>query len=226
MNDEESINPELMADFFNKRTQIYDEHQKENIESFDQFYDSISSCVTQTKSKVRILDIGCGTGLELIGIFRRAPNAIVTALDVSMELLNRLVDRFKAHTYQITPIQESYLKLHFNEKYYDYIVAVMTLHHLLPDTKRDLYQRISNSLKSGGIFIEGDYIVSKEEEQWFLSEYKEIANKNDAVTNGSHHIDIPLSLETQKHLLMDAGFSNIDIIFEKPIATVYSAKLL
>lgn len=219
-----SENPEIMADFFNKRAETYDEHQKENIESFNQFYDSISSCVTRTKSRVRILDIGCGTGLELEGIFERVPNADITAVDVSIELLNRLVDRFKAHTYQITPIQESYLKFHFNKKCYDYVIAVMTLHHLLPNTKMELYQRISNSLKSGGIFIEGDYVVSKEEEQDFLSTYNEIRKNNNSVTDGSHHIDIPLSLETQKRLLLDAGFSKVDVILKQSRSTVYAAR--
>jgi len=213
--------PEQMADFFNKRAEIYDNHQKENIESFEQFYDSISSCVTKTKSKIRVLDIGYGTGLELEGILKRAPNAVITAVDVSAELLNRLVDRFKAHTYQITPIQETYLNFRFNKKYYDYVIAVMTLHHLLHDAKRELYQRILRSLKTGGIFIEGDYIVSKEEEHEYLSKYKEIRKNNNTVKTGSHHIDIPMSLETQKHLLMEAGFSKIDVILEKSQATIY-----
>ena len=56
MDNQRLENPEMMPDFFNKRAETYDEHQKESIESFDQFYDSISSCVTQTKSKIRILD--------------------------------------------------------------------------------------------------------------------------------------------------------------------------
>ena len=72
MGDAKSEYPEEMADFFDRRADTYDDHQRENIEYFDLIYESISSCVTKTKSKVRILDIGCGTGLELEGIFRRA----------------------------------------------------------------------------------------------------------------------------------------------------------
>jgi tRNA (cmo5U34)-methyltransferase len=71
MDNRKTESPEMMADFFNTRAETYDAHQKDSIESFDQFYDSISSCVTSTKSEVRILDIGCGTGLELEGILKR-----------------------------------------------------------------------------------------------------------------------------------------------------------
>lgn len=210
-----------MADFFDKRVETYDDHMKG---FFVESYESISSCMSKTKSKVRILDIGCGTGLELKWIFERAPNAIVTAVDISSGMLRRLLNEFKEHLDQIIPIQGSYLNYCFNEKYYDYAIAVMTLHHLLPDAKRELYQRILNSLKSRGIYIEGDYIVSKEKEYELLSIYKQICKDNDAVTNGSHHIDIPMSLETQKHLLMDAGFSKIDIIWEKGEAAVFTAR--
>ena len=224
MDNQRLENPEMMADFFNKRAEIYDEHKKANIESFEQFYNAISSCVSKTKSRIRILDIGCGTGLELEGILKRAPNAVITAVDVSAELLNRLVDRYISYTYQITPIQESYLKFQFNKKYYDYVVAVMTLHHLLPDTKKKLCRRILNSLKPGGIFIEGDFIVSKEEEYEYLSRYKEISKGNKSVKNGSHHIDIPMSLENQQSLLLDAGFSKVDIILKQSRSTIYTAR--
>ncbi|MFC1948937.1 methyltransferase domain-containing protein [Chloroflexota bacterium] len=224
MDDERAENPEIMADFFNKRVETYDDHMKENVESFDQFYESISSCVAKTRSKIRILDIGCGTGLELKWVFERAPNATITAVDISSGMLHRLLNRYKEHQNRIIPIQGSYLNYCFNKEYYDYVIAVYTLHHLLPDAKRELYQRILNSLKSRGIYIEGDYIVSKEKECELLSIYKQISKKSDAVTNGSHHIDIPMSLETQKHLLMDAGFSKMDIIWEKSRSAVYAAR--
>ena len=225
MEKEKPDNPEIMADFFNVRAKTYENHQKESIESFEQFYDSISSCISETKSKIRILDIGCGTGLELDGILKRVPSAIITAVDVSAELLNRLVNRFKDYPNQITPVQESYLKFHFRKNYYDYVIAVMTLHHLLHDTKRKLYRRIMDSLKPGGIFIEGDFIVSKDEERKYLSRYEEISKNNPTITDGSHHIDIPMTLETQKQLLIEVGFSKIDVIWEGSRAAAYIAKL-
>jgi tRNA (cmo5U34)-methyltransferase len=224
MNDSESSNPEKMADFFNKRATTYDEHMQENVDSFQQIYKAISTCISETSSKIQILDIGCGTGLELTWILKKAPNAIITAVDISAEMLNILLYRFKNYPNQIKPIQESYLKLYFDNYNYDYVIAVMTLHHLLPDTKRILYKRILNSLKPQGIYIEGDYIVSRDKEIEFLSEYKMISEGNKAIKDGSHHIDIPMSLETEKELMIDAGFTKIDVVLEKSEASVISAK--
>lgn len=223
--DERSKKPETMADFFNKRAEGYDDHMRESVEFFDQFYDSISSCVVKTKSKVRILDIGCGTGLELNGILDRAPNAAITAIDVSTKMLDRLKNRFKDHLHQITLIKDSYLAFSFDQKSYDYIVAVMTLHHLLPPTKMKLYEQILNSLRPSGKYIEGDWVVSLEKERQFLSMHGQWSRTAEAVTDGSHHVDIPFSIETQKRLLREAGFSNVDIVWEQGEAAVYAGRL-
>ncbi len=225
MDAERPKKPEIMADFFNKRAETYDEHMKENIEFFDQLYDSISSCIVKTESKVRIMDIGCGTGLELQGILDRAPNAAITAIDVSTEMLDRLKNRFKDHLHQITLIKDSYLTFSFDQKSYDYIVAVMTLHHLLPPPKMKLYEQILNSLRPSGKYVEGDWVVSSEKERQFLSKYEQWSRTAEAVIDGSHHVDIPFSLETQKRLLREAGFSNVDIVWEHGEAAVYVGRL-
>lgn len=224
MDNEESTNPEIMADFFNSRAETYDSHMRKTVESFEQFYESIASCVSKTEDEIRILDIGCGTGLELKWLFQRAPNAIVTAIDISSEMLQRLLNNYNTHQYQIIPIQGSYLDYRFNDKYYDYVIAVYTLHHLLAYAKREFYKKILNSLNSRGLYIEGDYVVSKEEEAGFLSAYEQICQIDNSVADGSHHIDIPMSLVTQENLLMDAGFSKIDIILKNTRSAVFTAR--
>lgn len=42
----------------------------------------------------RLLDLGCGTGLELEAVFARFPQAEVTAWDVSAEMLERACCKF------------------------------------------------------------------------------------------------------------------------------------
>jgi len=54
---------------------------------------------------------------------------------------------------------------------YDYVLAVQTLHHLLRDTKSDLYKKIGKSLKPAGRFINADDMVSAVEEERRPAEY-------------------------------------------------------
>ena len=55
---------EKMEDFFTARTQGYDEHMRERIEGAEAFYKYTASLLPEAE-KANILDLGCGTGLEL-----------------------------------------------------------------------------------------------------------------------------------------------------------------
>jgi len=215
--------PEQMADFFNERAEGYDDHMRETVSWFEGFYNSISTCIASTQEEIHILEIGVGSGLELKGIFEQAPNAIITGVDISEEMLYKLREKYAKHLKQITLVQESYLTFPFAEATYDYIVSVMTLHHLLPDVKYRLYERVRKALKSTGKYIEGDFIVSPEEASSYLLKYEEWSRVNKSIKEGSHHIDIPLSLETQRCLLTKAGFSKIKVIRQGSRDAVFCA---
>src|SRR6056297_228822 len=157
--------PEKMNDFFNKRAASYDQHMKNNVDNFKGFYKMIADPIIKTNERIKILDIGCGTGLELKYIFEKAPNAQIIGVDISDEMLELLLAKYTDKVDQINVIKDSYLTLEFGEKKFDYIISVMTVHHLLYDTKKKLYKKILRSLIDRGKYIEGDYVVSEEKEQ-------------------------------------------------------------
>lgn len=55
---------EKMGEFFDNRLDGYEEHQLTCIESAREFYLFTASCLP-LEPEVHILDLGCGTGLEL-----------------------------------------------------------------------------------------------------------------------------------------------------------------
>lgn len=205
--------PERMADFFDARSESYDEHMERSVSAFRRFYDSVAEPIPETDEAVKILDIGCGTGLELDAMFQRAPNALITAIDISQGMLTELRKRHQARSDQLTLIIGSYLEVPFGDAAYDYAVAVMTLHHLLPARKLELYRKIMCALRPGGTYIEGDWVVSPEEERHYLSRYVETQRHLDPGGEGGYHVDVPLSLETERSLLIEAGFSSVDVIW-------------
>jgi tRNA (cmo5U34)-methyltransferase len=80
----------------------------------------------------------------------------------------------------------------------------MTLHHLLPDKKLELYRNIRQTLKPGGKYMEGDYIVSPEKEAECLAQFEELRRDREDIDDGSHHIDIPMSTATLEDLFWKA----------------------
>lgn len=55
---------ERMDEFFDSRLEIYDDHQLNNIANAREFLAFTAECLP-TVPNSKILDLGCGTGLEL-----------------------------------------------------------------------------------------------------------------------------------------------------------------
>jgi tRNA (cmo5U34)-methyltransferase len=224
MGSQSSQPPEKMGDFFDERSAGYDEHMQQSLDSFQAFYEAIAQPIPRTEAELQILDIGCGTGLELGSIFQRAPNAQITGVDLSERMLECLRGKYARRLGQLALIHGSYLEVPFGEALYDYAVSVMTLHHLKSRRKGRLYGRIRQALKEGGEYIEGDYVVSEEKADQMLAEHREEMGRVEGREDGAYHIDIPLTMEVQRELLLGAGFSQVELIWEEGEAVVYVAK--
>ena len=212
-----------MDEFFDDMSGEYDATMREYIEGFQEFYSSIAAAVPETDAELSILDIGCGTGLELSAVFQRAPHALITGVDLSGEMLNVLRDKYTDYLNQITLIQESYVTFSYGKAAYDFVISAITAHHLLPESKQVLYQKIRQALKPGGKYIEGDYITTPEKEKQIRDDFLKLRTSDPDLADGTHHIDLECSLETQKGLLLRAGFARVDVLWEYGETAVYSA---
>lgn len=215
--------PESMADFFDARSDGYDDHMRQSVSDFDAFYESIASPIPRTNRPIRVLDLGGGTGLELDSIFARAPCARITVIDLSAGMLARLRDRHDERLDQLTVVQRSYLEVPLQKSVYEYAIAVMTLHHLLPRRRSWLYRKIRTALQSGGTYIEGDWMVSSSEERAYLSRCREIGGTADTWADGRYHVDVPLATESVKDLLLEAGFSTVETVWRGEGTAVVAA---
>lgn len=198
---------EKMNEFFDKRIEEYDGHMRDTIERYDEFYKHVIQPIEKL-SDPKVLLLGCGTGAEAEFLFEKHPNAEVTCYDLSLEMLQMFSKKFSNRNIELH--QESYFNLD-EENVYDCVIAVMTMHHWDHTEKLNLYSRIRQVLKSEGMYIEGDYYVTLENEMKHLNN-RAVKLKN-ADKNIIYHIDIPFHHTTQEDLLTQSGFKDFQRIY-------------
>lgn len=102
-----------------------------------------------------VVDLGCGTGLELEEYFKVNPDACVTGIDLSEAMLNVLAEKFSDRNIKL--INVSYFDFPFEPESFDAAVSVESLHHFTAHRKLALYKRLYAALRPGGYFILTDY---------------------------------------------------------------------
>lgn len=201
---------EKMSCFFNQRAETYDSHMLEEL-SLTEFYDEVEQCIAIDTETVKVLDLGCGTGLELERVFKLYKDAEVTAIDLSENMLEKLKQKFKDKHSNIVVICGSYFETNFGLNLYDLVLSTYSLHHFSHEEKLALYKRVYESVKPGGRFINGDNTVkSIDQEKFFIEENKRIREEQ-GIECGYYHFDTPLAIETELRLLEQAGFKRIHL---------------
>ena len=201
---------ERMANFFAARVDGYDEHMRTTIEGASDFY-AYTASLLPMDSGIRVLDLGCGTGLELEEYFRLNPEADVTGIDLSEAMLKALKEKLPDR--KIHLIRGSYFDVSFGEKAYDAAVSVESLHHFTAEQKEALYRKLHTALKDGGRFVLTDYFAESEalEEEYFRN-LKQLKAEQGLPEDVFVHYDTPLTAEHEMQVLRQAGFLNIRIL--------------
>ena len=201
---------EKMSDFFEARLDGYDEHMLTNIESADKFY-PFTAKQLPARDKCRILDLGCGTGLELEPYYELCPSALVTGIDLSRGMLSALQKKFADK--DISLLYGSYFDLPLGENVFDAAVSVESLHHFTKEEKIPLYSKLHTALKDGGFFILTDYFaLSEEEERLYRRNLLTLKAEQNITDDAFYHYDTPLTVDHETEALMEAGFASVEVL--------------
>jgi RimJ/RimL family protein N-acetyltransferase/2-polyprenyl-3-methyl-5-hydroxy-6-metoxy-1,4-benzoquinol methylase len=210
---------EKMDAFFNARAEIYDSHMLGDLK-LEGFYKAVTACFDTPVN--HLLDLGCGTGLELVGLFEKYPHMQVTGVDVSSIMLEQLRAKFPGRSLRF--ICDSYLEVDFGGSF-DGVLSTYSLHHFSEKEKLALYRKIHAALQGEGIFVFGDYTVSTIEGQQEALDASRRKRQEQGVAEGEcYHLDIPLTPETELRLIRAAGFDETQIVRQWENASLIIAR--
>ena len=203
---------EKMDDFFAARVDGYDEHMRANIEGASGFYAYTASLLPKAAGS-SVLDLGCGTGLELEAYFALNPDAKVTGIDLSEAMLNELKAKFPEK--DLTLVCASYFDAPLGENRYDAAVSVESLHHFPAEMKEALYGKLRAALKDGGAFVLTDYFAESEElEEEYFRNLRQLKQEQGLGEGVFFHYDTPLTAGHEIRVLKQAGFSDARVLRE------------
>lgn len=132
------IKLEKMDDFFARRAEGYDEHMLNEVAGCREAYIKMAELIPEKTET--LLDLGCGTGLELHGIFERFPKLHVTGIDLTKAMLDRLAVKYRGK--DITLINGDYFLVDLGKNRFDAAVSFETMHHFSHEKKISLYSRV------------------------------------------------------------------------------------
>jgi ubiquinone/menaquinone biosynthesis C-methylase UbiE len=127
-------------------SKVYDNNEKRQRISKDT---NIQDVLDRNKiSEVRILDVGCGTGIyfEKQYSFYKYSNIAWYGIDPSEEMLAIAKTKNTTATYTLSSAEQ----IPFPNEYFDYITMRFSFHHMTDKVK--VLREISRVLKHGGLF--------------------------------------------------------------------------
>lgn len=182
-----------MDEFFAARVEGYEEHMMTEINGCKEVYVEMARLVPDTCEK--LLDLGCGTGVELDNIFEKLPDLQVTGIDLTQAMLDKLQEKFAGKN--VTAICGNYFDVCFGAQLYDCAVSFETMHHFSHEAKVGLYEKIYKALKPGGMYIECGAV---------------------------YHYDTPCTIDNQIAMFVKAGFAEAKQVFRMGNTTIIVAK--
>lgn len=196
---------EGMGAFFDARIDGYEDHMS----PWRRHYHWMAELLPE--GTARLLDVGCGSGLELDAIFARLPDLEVVGIDLSAAMLRRLGEKHGGRRLRL--IQGDYFREDLGAERFDAAVSFESLHHFPAPRKRDLFARICRSLRPGGVYLECDYIAASPDiEDLAFAECGRRRVRDGIPPEQFVHFDTPLTLEHELQAMKEAGFSAAELV--------------
>ncbi|MFH2069215.1 MAG: class I SAM-dependent methyltransferase [Candidatus Omnitrophota bacterium] len=176
---------------------------------------------------IRVADLGCGTGAVARRVKERFPEAEITCVDFSPEMLSSARKELIGYTkilYHAGDVRE------FEFKDYHAVLSSLCLHHIgSKKEKRNFFRKVREGLLLGGVFYIYDVITASSNilQDVYLREWKRSMSEKlsppdvEETLHKYREEDRPFALMDELRWLEEAGFKDVDVICKFYNGAVY-----
>ncbi len=165
-------------------------------------------------TSIKVLDLGCGTGVLSHLILEKFQHAHVVAFDFAENMLTACRKNLSAYHERVKFQQGDFATDDIGSDY-DLIISGLAIHHLNAQAKQALFKNLSSNIKPGGLLLIREMVKGASDK--LTEKYEKLWRKfiHDSGEDDNHwfakHLeeDIPDSVENQIQWLAQAGFVDI-----------------
>lgn len=210
----------------NTATTVFEQHapnynaaRRRLIPPYDAFYTTTTSAIAMAGNPADILDLGAGTGLLSAHLRSAYPDAQLTLTDGSKAMLEqaREVLGTRGVRYELADLADP-----LPAGPWDAVVSALAIHHLDDPHKQQIFARIYEELRPGGVFVNAEQVAGATPmldelyATWHEQEARAAGSDDDewsgAVERMAH--DRLATVEDQLRWLREAGFADADCLFK------------
>lgn len=220
------VSNEALGAFFNEVSEQYDTTIFRTVPPYREMFDALLGySFLDAARPLHILELGCGTGNLTLLLADQFPQAHVTFVDLSEDMLAQTARKLEPRTKNYTPIQGGFLEMDLPSGEFDFITSSIALHHVEDVDKPILYQKIHRWLKPGGKFRCADQVLTlpvhqgheKDWRDWQAWSLQVGATEEDLKMWQAHGeaFDHYAPLRDHFEWLAAAGFAEVDCYWKK-----------
>jgi tRNA (cmo5U34)-methyltransferase len=224
-----------LGSLFGEAARDYDGARRQLVPGFDRFYGAaLQSVPFAEERKIKVLELGAGTGLLSAMVAEKFPRSRVTLVDLSVEMLRVARRRLAGGQGRFEFRNMDYARKPLPRRGggYDLVVSALSIHHLTHGDKKELFGKVRRSLAVGGYFVNADQIAGDTPEEetrfrdWWLGQVREagISEQDLAAALLRMRADRNATLGAQLIWLREAGFGGVDCRYKDHRFAVYSGK--
>jgi tRNA (cmo5U34)-methyltransferase len=213
----------LVKDHFETEAKQFDDIIVQLIPYYEQMLQAlIDSIPFETESKIKVIDLGCGTGTIARKVADKFPNASIVCLDVAANMIDMAKYKLAGHS-NTEFIIGDFANIDFTKKF-DVVVSSLALHHLETDAdKKKLYTKIFENLNPNGVFFNADVVLASNNQlqEVNMQRWKEYMNRKVSMEEIENkwipvyeNEDRPAKLIDQLAWLKEIGFESLDVLWK------------